>query len=71
MSDGYLKFPLLTVPNLWVQWKTILGDTYQGIVQEMNDNVVVVLCDDDVTRCVEDYNIQASEFVGQKENECP
>ncbi len=37
-----------------VQWSTISGQTYVGIITEVDSNVLYVMCDDGKERCVED-----------------
>lgn len=36
-----------------VQWTTLRGDEYRGVVREVDDNVLIVDCDDGERRAVE------------------
>ena len=37
----------------FIEWSTISGDTYRGIIVEIEEGTAKVLCDDGVTRAVE------------------
>jgi len=37
-----------------VRWSNIFGDTFEGVVVEIDSNVFVVKCDDGIMRYVED-----------------
>jgi len=55
MSENYLKAEPLTIPPTRVRWSNIGGNVYEGEVTDVDSNVLVVKCDDGVTRYVEDY----------------